>query len=322
MDAIDGRWQRLLERIDDSLETGDRRSLRDAVAAIDPDALDDPGVLWALSAYTEFDTGAPLEDLSATLHDEDEAFDGADVVLPDGYDRIVAPVAAGLDIRLATAVTGMAVAGDGVVLRTSHGILEADAAVCSVPLGVLKAGAIAFEPALPRGHRDAIQAIGFGSVTKIAFEFATPFWDPGTQYFGIMTAPKGRWNYWLNYRTFSDANVLLGVSVGAYAPVADRMSDAAMADDALAVLRQAWGGAVGRPLRSLATHWSTDPQALGAYSYARPGNRAAQFEVLGEPVGGRLFFCGEHTTFAHHATVHGAYLSGLRAARQVVEELG
>ena len=322
VDAIDGRWQRLLDRIDGTLESDDPRSLRDAIAAVDPAALEDPGVLWALSAYTEFDAGAPIEDLSATLHDEDAAFDGADTVLPDGYDRILGPLAAGLDIRLATPVTGIAVAGDGAVVRTGRGDIAADAVVCSVPLGVLKAGTIAFRPALPRGHRDAIRAIGFGSVTKIAFEFAAPFWDLKTQYFGIITEPKGRWNYWLNYRTFSNANVLLGVSVGAHAPVADRMADAAMADDALAVLRQAWGGAVGRPLRVLTTHWSTDPHALGAYSYPRPGNRASDFARLGEPVGGRLFFCGEHTLFDHHATVHGALLSGERAARRVVEELG
>ncbi|MEQ9331588.1 FAD-dependent oxidoreductase [Thalassobaculum sp.] len=322
VDAIDARWQRLLEQVDDALVADDPRSLRAAIAAVDPDALKDPGVLWALSAYTEFDSGAPIEDLSATLHDEDAAFDGADVVLPGGYDRILGPLADGLDVRLATPVTGIAISDDGARVRTAAGEVAADAVVCSVPLGVLKAGSIAFQPALPRGHRDAIRAIGFGSVTKIAFAFDAPFWDLETQYFGIMTAPKGRWNYWLNYRTFSDANVLLGVSVGAYAPVADRMADAAMADDALAVLRQVWGSAVGRPRRILTTHWSTDPHALGAYSYPRPGNRVSDFERLGEPVGGRLFFCGEHTLFDHHATVHGALLSGERAARQVLEKLG
>lgn len=325
--AIDARWQRLLKRVDATLEDDDRRSLRDAVAAIAPDALapdalEDPGLAWALSAYTEFDIGAPLGDISATLFDEDDAFDGADVILPDGYDRILPPVADGLDIRLSSPVDGIALADNGATVRTGGDAIPADAVVCSVPLGVLKAGGIAFEPALPRGHRESVRALGFGTVTKIAFEFAKPFWDVGTQYFGVMTAPAGRWNYWLNYRTFSDRNVLLGLSVGGYAPLADRMADAEMADDALAVLRQAWGTAVGRPLRTLTTHWSTDPHALGAYSYPRPGNRAAQFDGLAEPVGGRLFLCGEHTRFDFHGTVHGAWLSGLDAAGRVADALG
>lgn len=321
-DDIDARWQRLLQRIDDALEEDDPRSLSDAIAAIAPAALKDPGLRWALSAYTEFDTGAPIEDLSATLFDEDEVYPGADAVLPDGYDRILEPVAAGLDIRLGSAVTAVSIAEGGATVRTAAGTLTADAVVCSAPLGVLKAGAIAFDPPLPARHARSIQSLGFGSVTKIALAFDAPFWDVGTQYFGVMTEPKGRWNYWLNYRTFSNANVLLGFSVGAYARVADRMSDAEMTQDALAVLRQAWGSAVGRPTKVLTTHWSTDPFALGTYCYPRPGNRASQFDALAEPVGGRLFLCGEHTQFDHYGTAHGAWLSGLRAARRINDQLG
>ncbi|MEQ8398237.1 FAD-dependent oxidoreductase [Thalassobaculum sp.] len=320
LSKINADWERLIKRLDDALESDDPRSLRDAIAALAPGALKDPGVLWALSAYTEFSKGGPIEDLSAPLHDDDGAFTGADVVLVSGYDKILGPLAAGLDIRLSHPVSAITTANDGVVVRAGGGEIEADYAVCSVPLGVLKAGTIAFKPALPPGHRKNIAALGFGSVTKIAFEFAAPFWDLKTQYFGIVTAAKGRWNYWMNYRTFSNSNVLLGLSVGAYAPVADRMTDAEMAADALAVLRGVWGTKVTTPLRVLTTHWSTDPYALGAYSYPRPGNRAAQFDDLGEPVADRLFFCGEHTTFDHAGTTHGAYLSGLRAAAQVAEE--
>jgi monoamine oxidase len=318
---IDTDWERLILRIDEALESDDRRSLRDAIATLAPQALNDPGVLWALSAYTEFSRGGPIEDLSATLHDDDEAFPGADAIVVSGYDKILAPLAAGLDIRLFSPVSAITLAGDGVVVRTCTGEMAADYVICGVPLGVLKAGQIAFKPALPAAYRRNIADLGFGSVTKIAFEFAAPFWDLKTQYFGTMTAPKGRWNYWLNYRTFSDSNVLLGLSVGAYAPIADRMSDAEMAADALAVLRGVWGTDVGTPLRTLATHWSSDPFTLGAYSYPRPGNRAAQFDDLGESVGDRLFFCGEHTIFDHAGTTHGAYLSGLRAAAQVLEEV-
>jgi monoamine oxidase len=322
LERIDADWTRLLRHVDRELETDDPRSLRDAIAALAPAALADPGVMWALSAYTEFDRGAPIEDLSATLHDDDEPFPSADVVLVAGYDKILGPLVAGLDVKLSTTASRVTIGDAGVTVSTDRGEFKGDYIVCGVPLGVLKAGAIAFDPPLPSAHRKAIKDIGFGSVTKIAFEFPQAFWDVGTQYFGVMTAPKGRWNYWLNYRTFSDRNVLLGLSVGAYAPVADRMSDAAMAADALAVLRGAWGDAVGAPLKTLTTHWSTDPHSLGAYSYPRPGNRAAQFDGLAEPVGDRLFFCGEHTTFNHAATTHGAYMSGLRAAKLVVEEAG
>ena len=35
-------------------------------------------------------------------------------------------------------------------------------------------------------------------------------------------------------------------------------------------------------------------------------------------MGGRIVFAGEHTEQAAHGTLHGAYMSGLRAARQAV----
>jgi monoamine oxidase len=100
------------------------------------------------------------------------------------------------------------------------------------------------------------------------------------------------------------------------------MSDAEMAKDALEVLRGVWGDAVGQPIQTLTTHWSTDPNALGAYFYPRSGTTPGDFDPLTEPVEDRLYLCGEHTMFEYKATVHGAYLSGLRAAEQVIEEAG
>ena len=135
-----------------------------------------------------------------------------------------------------------------------------------------------------------------------------------------MTKDKGRWNYWLNYRTFSQQNILLGLSVGAYALVADSMSDEEMTTDALQVLRTVWDDAVGNPIQVKTTHWSTDPHTRGAYTYPRPGGRPSQFDEFAEPIEDRLFLCGEHTLFDYAGTTHGAYMSGLRAAELVLEE--
>lgn len=322
LEEINDEWADLVGRIDSRIEANDRRSLATVANALEPGALDEPGMNWAFSAYTEFSKGGPLEDLSATLFDDDKVFPGADAIVLNGYDRLLGPISEGLDIRLATPVSAVAYSEDGVTISTPRGEIEADYLVCSVPLGVLKAGRIAFDPPLPARMRSGIEGIGFGSVTKIALMFDTPFWDIETQYFGIMTEPKGRWNYWLNYRTFAPQNILLGLSVGAYAPVADAMDDAAMTADALDVLRGVWGDAVGAPVQVLATHWSTDPFALGAYAYPRPGNTVGAYDALTAPVADRVFLCGEHTTFDYAGTIHGAWMSGLRVAEQVIDEAG
>ena len=67
--------------------------------------------------------------------------------------------------------------------------------------------------------------------------------------------------------------------------------------------------------------WTHDPFARGAYSYARPGGADALRE-LGQPLAGTLFFAGEATAAdGNTGTVHGALLSGQRAAREVLAAL-
>jgi monoamine oxidase len=64
--------------------------------------------------------------------------------------------------------------------------------------------------------------------------------------------------------------------------------------------------------------WSSDPYALGAYSYGGVGARAAR-ETLRQPVGGTLFLAGEALTGeGRNATVAGALTSGLRTAAAVL----
>lgn len=73
------------------------------------------------------------------------------------------------------------------------------------------------------------------------------------------------------------------------------------------------------------TDWFKDPFSRGSYAYvpvARPGQAIApsplDFAQFATPVyNGRLGFAGEHTDSSHYASVHGAYLSGLREAGRV-----
>lgn len=307
---LDQMYEGLEKKLTRAAAKSGNRSLQDVIKSVAPDVLNDPMGRWVTSAYTEFDLGAGLGDISARNAFADEAFGGADVVFTQGYDLILAPLVQGLDIRLRSKVSKVKYGANGVQVNG----LNADYVVCSVPLGVLKAKAIAFDPPLPAPMASAIREIGFGTVTKIALKFDTPFWDTDVQYFGIMTEPRGRWNYWLNYRTFSNENILLGLSVGDYAPVADRMSQSAMTKDALRVLRSVWGADVGKPRTVLRTRWSRDPNFRGAYSYPQAGGSIAQFRSFEAPVEQRLFMAGEHTNFDYHSTTHGALVSGQRAA--------
>jgi monoamine oxidase len=65
------------------------------------------------------------------------------------------------------------------------------------------------------------------------------------------------------------------------------------------------------------TRWGSDPFAGGSYSSLTPGSTPEDYDTLAAPIGNVLFFAGEHTHREHPATVHGAYLSGLRAADEI-----
>jgi len=69
------------------------------------------------------------------------------------------------------------------------------------------------------------------------------------------------------------------------------------------------------PLQSVCTRWGTDSFSLGSYSHVAVGASGDDYDILAESVGdGRLFFAGEATMRRYPATMHGAFLSGLREA--------
>lgn len=74
------------------------------------------------------------------------------------------------------------------------------------------------------------------------------------------------------------------------------------------------------PTEAIVTRWEKDPFARGSYSYLGPAAQPGDYDAMAKPLG-NLFFAGEATCGTHPATVHGAYISGLRAAAEVVEAM-
>lgn len=318
LDAAEARYQRLLDRVDgDIAETADV-SLQAAIEARDPAFLRDPLLNWVLTDETESDQGASADAISAYWFDEDSAFEGPEVVLPSGYDALLAPLAKGLDIRLKTPVTRVSRVADGVVVESTAGRFEADHVVCSLPLGVLKAGAVAFDPPLPAAHAEAIRRIGMGTLTRASLEFAEGFWPREPHYFGYVGSTRGRWPQVLNHKAITGRNILSAVATGPYAAVADAMTSEALKADLLAALSDLFGRKMPEPTGFVVSNWSRDAFAGGAYSVIAPGSTPADFATLAKGIDNRLFLTGEHTDFAHHATVHGAYLSGHRSAKAIL----
>jgi len=271
---------------------------------------------WEM-AEVEVDYAASLEMISLGAFGQDDGFRGKDALFPDGYDQIVRGLAQGLDIRLGQRVRGVAYDAGGVRVVTEGGEYAADRAVVTVPLGVLKEGGITFSPALPRGKQRAIAHLDMGVLNKVALAFPRAFWPDGPQFISYVSATYGEFTEFLDMSRYTNAPILVALTGGDFARSFETRTDSDVAGQAVRVLRTIFGGAVSEPTGVAVTRWIADPYARGSYSHLPVGATPDDYDSLAEPVGDWLFFAGEATIRDYPATVHGAFLSGMRAARRV-----
>ncbi len=245
-----------------------------------------------------------------------------------GYDGLVAAIFQRIDpglcdVRLNTVVSAVSWERRRVVVRTSAGEeLTGPQLIVTVPLAVLKAGAIGFSPRLPE-KEDAIGRLEMGDAERVSLCLASDAWvapdrfPPG----GFLLTGEPPFPVWWVSRP-PPFPVVTGWAGGRNARALGQLGGAARVDAAVAALAAALGADAGRlrqDLRGGFCHdWLADPFARGAYSYAGVGGSDAGTE-LAVPIEGTLFFAGEATeSDGQNGTVHGAIASGHRAARQLL----
>ncbi|MFD7641912.1 flavin monoamine oxidase family protein [Kitasatospora sp. NPDC059795] len=266
---------------------------------------------------TEEQCGAEIEQVAAHALDED-AIDGDEVIFPGGYDAVPRAFADGLDIRLNTTVTAVDRSASGVRVTTDGGEFEAARAIVTVPLGVLKAGAIAFTPALPDTVAGPIARLGMGAFNKVFLRFPERFWPDDVYAIRQHGRPSLPWHSWYDVSAVSGHPMLLTFAGGDLARAIEQQSDEEIVASVLDALRGIHGDAVPAPVAHWITRWASDPLALGSYSYVATGSSHADHDAMATPVDGALHFAGEATYGHEPATVHGALLSGHRAAEHIL----
>ena len=277
--------------------------------------------LWKymLSAFLEFNTGGDISKLSSKFFDDDEEYNGDDVIITNGYDKVTDYLATGLDVRLNTRVSAIDYTGQKVKITANNNIIEGDFVIVSVPLGVLKNNAITFSPMLPADKTMAITKTNMGNVNKFLLVWNTPFWNTNLQYIGYTPETKGKFNYFLNLKKFSPVNALMTFAFGDYATATEGLSDNDIINEIMIHLKGIYGNNIPNPTNMLRTKWGQNINAYGAYSYATKGTTTADFDTFEKAVNNKLFFAGEHTNRAYRGTVHGEYLSGTREADKIID---
>jgi monoamine oxidase len=266
------------------------------------------------SIETEF--GTSMSNLSLKWFNEDQEYKGGDVLVASGYDALANELSRNLDIRLHSPVDSIRDTGTGIIVSVGGGDYRASYVVVTIPLGVLQKSAIQFSPPLSEVKTRALEGLGMGNLHKTYLEFAHDFWDD-TQTIDIVRG-NTKWREFINLTVETGKPILLALHAGEAASQMRQMSNNEIANEAFSVLQTAYSDAT-RPLRATTTAWEDDPYAYGSYSFVKVGGSLEMYNDLAKPQG-RIYFAGEHTNSDYPATVHGAYLSGIRATRILREQ--
>jgi monoamine oxidase len=199
---------------------------------------------------------------------------------------------------------------------------DARGALITVPLGVLQAGSIQFEPR-PATILEQADRLAMGAVMRIVLVFGTKFWPENMSFlFTPSELPATWWTPMPN-----GAPILTGWAGGPRAAAIERCADGdagrpAVLTACFSTLAKVFNRApsdLEASLSSWHTHdWLTDPYAGGAYSYVPAGALDAPGR-MNQPVDDTLYFAGEHTDVTGHwGTVHAALQSGTLAAERLL----
>jgi monoamine oxidase len=246
----------------------------------------------------------------------------------DGYDSVVMAIFQRVDprrcdVQCNVVVTAVEWRHKQVLIRTSAGAeVSSPQAIVTVPLGVLKAGAIQFTPALT-AKEHALRTLEMGAVVRVSLwlgneEWATQdrFSSDGFLFTGDPPFPA----WWVS--SPPPFPVITAWAAGPHARALAGLGEAERVRVALDALTRVLGidpVRLRQGLRGGFSHdWQADPFSRGAYSYAAVGGSSAG-DDLGAPLDATLFFAGEATeSDGQNATVHGAIASAQRVAREVL----
>lgn len=228
----------------------------------------------------------------------------------DGIDTLVQRMAAAVAdaISLDESLIAVHHDEDSVAVTTSRRRLRADHVVLACSLVPLRS--VEFDPPLPDPVRQAIDQLGYGTVTKTAIQFAERQWLSGY----ATTEGVSQRVYEPTVDQPGTAGVLMSYAGGDGGRRLAEHSEAERLSLIEADIR-AVHGLTARSLGGFSRAWSAEPRYGGSYAIYRPGQVTSFWEVLRRPIG-RIWLAGEHVA-TWTGYLEGAVESGERVADEI-----
>ncbi|PIA40516.1 hypothetical protein AQUCO_02500315v1 [Aquilegia coerulea] len=252
---------------------------------------------------------------------------------PNGYESVVIDVAKqvlttrkdGLitdpRLKLNQVVTVIRHSPSGVIVKTEDGsVYRADYVIVSVSIGVLQSKLIDFQPDLPMWKVLALYQFDMAIYTKIFLKFPSRFWPTGngTQFFLYAHERRGYYTYWQQFEhEYPGSNVLMVTVTDDESRRVEQQPDSETKAEIMQVLKNMFGKNIPEATDILVPKWWSNKFYRGTYSNWPVGVDRFEHDQLRAPVG-KIYFTGEHTSAPYTGFLHGAYLSGIDSANQMI----
>ena len=296
--------------------------------------------LFLLQSNQEMLNGGTLEEMHQNVFSPDywaylNYKEISGVMITGGYRKFIALLRSELsdnEVKLNHWVKSVTVLQDSSVLvKTSDGsIFEGSQVIVTVPLGVLKAGTIKFDPVFSKRKQGAIERVGFGDVEKVALTFQNAFWRKNPNKADLLfSIPDPIESY-----GFIDVTETSGAGPGA--PTSPSLAcvfgakkakwAAENPEDAVTLilsdLKNMFPETYEEPTATAVSNWTTSPFSKGCYAFASVDTKLGDFRILAEPThNGKVLFAGDaYAVDTYMGSVEGALISGKRAANLIIDQ--
>jgi polyamine oxidase len=243
--------------------------------------------------------------------------------ITEGYDEVPGRLAAGHDVRGNHVASAILRYRDRIDVVTNRGVYSGNVAVVCLPVGVLQADEVHFDPPLARARADAIASINPGAATKLVLCFrrtrmGATFWPDHVPLLATALATQLWWpTGWGHHegRRFLASCLVGGAAVTRFAERDPRQVG-------LAQLAHMFGRErIERKLLApyYVMSWHDDPRTRGGYSSLPVGvDHDSLLQILEAPedeANPQLFFAGDYVS-RHPGSAHSAHQSGIDAVQR------
>lgn len=248
---------------------------------------------------------------------------GDEFLTPSGMGNFIADLGEGVPVELSTPVKEVWWGERwGVQLTTAFDtVLRAKTAIITASIGVLANDVIQFKPALDSAYTEAFSGLKMETLTKVFLQFKpdVKFGVPNINSLclPLTTTPEVPF---VEVPMWGE-NIAMLLLLGKLAKEKETEGEAALIEYALQTMAEMFDNDdINRSNLVASSHhsWLKDEWSRGCCSYAPPG-AVPHRQTLGRPINNQVFFAGEAASLYAHSSLHGAYETGVAAARKILK---